>query len=199
MELVDQSSDVALMVRVRLGDEAAFEALHERYQQKVLNFFYALSHNPCTANDLCQDTFLRVWKIRQRYRATGSFPGYLFAIARMVWLEKCRALRKQQRLGSRELVEEADLRFERPDLAPDMCASRAELAGSLERALSELPEEQRMVFVLRAVQGLSLEDIAHALDCPVNTVRSRKLLAIKKLRHLLENVFTATFGGPVGV
>ena len=62
-----------------------------------------------------------------------------------------------------------------------------------DKSLEELPEEQRMVFVMRNIEGLSLRDIAEALDCSVNTVRSRKILAVKKLRYLLSEFFAHNF------
>ena len=71
---------------------------------------------------------------------------------------------------------------------PDYHANRSELQQHLYAALDALPEEQRLVFVLRSIDELSLEDIASILDCPVNTVRSRKILAVKKLRYLLASV-----------
>ena len=184
--------DVALMLKVREGDESAFEALHERYQHKVLNFFYGMSRNMHMANDLCQETFLRVWKVRKRYRATGAFPAYLFGIARMIWLEGQREQRKLWRLGAAEELDlERGLAAD-PACHPDRCAARSEIHERIMSALDELPEAQRMVFVMRNIRGLSLEDIAAALDCPVNTVRSRKILAVKKLRHLLSNVFVSS-------
>ena len=186
-----QVTDVALMRQVREGDECAFEALHTRYQQRVLNFFYALSHNGHTANDLCQETFLRIWKVRRRYQATGSFAAYLFAVARMIWLEYQREQRKLWRLGVAVDVEDDVGLAAAGDCWPDALASRSEIEGHIMQALGELPDEQRMVFVLRNIQGLSLGDIAAALDCPVNTVRSRKILAVAKLRHLLSKVFVS--------
>ncbi len=176
------------MMRVRSGDECAFEVLFNRYQRPLLNFFNGLSRNPATARDLAQETFLRVWKIRMRYRASGSFPAYLFGIARMIWLESCRREQKTWRLGLRQ-DEERLLDLPADDTAcPAWQANRSELHGHLYAALDEPPEEQRMVFVLRSIDGLSLEDIAAVLDCPINTVRSRKILAVKKLRHLLESI-----------
>ncbi len=187
---MQSANDVALMLKVREGSEEAFEELHGRYQRRLLDFFYGLSRNSHAANDLCQETFLRVWRVRKRYKATGSFPGYLFAIARMIWLERQREQRKLWRLGIADNLDDRwDLATE-PSRNPDVCASRSEMEGLILQALEELPEEQRMVFVMRNVRGLSLGDIAAALDCPVNTVRSRKILAIKKLRHLLSEVFT---------
>ncbi len=190
MKVLGEATDVALMACVRRGSEAAFEELHRRYQAKLLNFFYGLGRDSHLARDLCQETFLRIWKIRKRYRATGSFAGYLFGVARLVWRESCRERRKQWRLGQAQSFEGAFVECaESPEAGPDMLAARAEVSERIFAALEELPEEQRMVFLLRTVQGLSLGDIAEALDCPVNTVRSRKILAMRKLRTLLESTF----------
>lgn len=192
MDPAGHVSDIALMLRVREGEEFAFASLHERYQRRVLNFFYGMSGNAHTANDLCQETFLRIWKVRKRYRATGSFAGYVFGIARMIWLEKRREQQKLWRLGIRqEPAQEDELVADRAG-RPDVCAVRSEMQERILGALEDLPEEQRMVFVLRNIHGLSLEDIARALDCPVNTVRSRKILAVKKVRHVLERVFVSS-------
>ncbi|HNR30370.1 MAG TPA: sigma-70 family RNA polymerase sigma factor [Candidatus Hydrogenedentes bacterium] len=187
-------ADIALMARVRLGDERAFEELHRRYQRRVLAFFYGMAGDGHAANDLCQETFLRVWKVRRRYRATGSFPGYLFGIARLIWLERCREWRKALRLGQATSFDDAWATLSDPGAHPDDRAARSETATEIRRALESLPEEQRIVFVMRTIRGLSLEDIAAALDCPINTVRSRKILAVKKLRHALAHLVP----GPVG-
>lgn len=179
-----EQTDLMLMLRVRDGDMAAFEQLHDRYQRRVLQFFWMLSRDPLAAAELAQETFLRVWKVRKRYRATGSFPGYLFGIARMIWLEGRRAAAQTARLGRPCPLEDI---VARPSTAilPDRAVLGRELSGMIFAALEQLPEEQRIVFVMRSIEGLSLDEIAEALDCPVNTVRSRRLLAIKKLRHLL--------------
>ena len=193
MEVPAQNDDVVLMMRVRSGDESAFEALFNRYQRPLLNFFHGLSRNPCAARDLAQETFLRVWKIRKRYRASGSFPAYLFGVARMIWRESCRQEQKTWRLGARQ-DEESLSHLKADDTGcPAWQASRAELHRYLYAALDELPEEQRVVFILRSIDGLALEDIAGILDCPINTVRSRKILAVKKLRHLLESIIEPRF------
>lgn len=176
--------DMALMMAVREGDRQAFAALHERHQRRVLGFFYVLSRDAVLANDLCQETFLRVWRIRKRYRATGPFAAYLFAVARLVWREHVRS-EVTRGLGPGQTLDAAPEPVSPAGQRPDRVAARTEFADSLWAALEALPEAQRLVFVLRYVRGLSIEEIAGALDCPVNTVRSRKLLAIKRLRHLL--------------
>lgn len=191
MEPAVQVSDIALMLQVREGSERAFETLHERYQHRVINFFYGMTADSHAANDLCQETFLRIWRVRKRYCATGAFPGYLFGIARMIWLERCRSQKKLWRLGMRQELNASWEIPANPAAGPDMCAVRSEVQEQILNALEELPEEQRMVFIMRNIHGLSIEDIAKALDCPVNTVRSRKILAVKKVRHVLSAVFTS--------
>lgn len=177
------------MLKVREGDECAFAELFRRYQRRLLDFFYGMNRDAQLAEDLCLETFARVWHLRRKYAATGSFPAYLFTFARNIWLEKCRYLGKQWRLGSAQSVE-----ADGPDLPaavsthPDEMASRSELEERILEAVAGLPEEQRMVFVMRTIQRLSLEEIAGVLQCPVNTVRSRKLLAVKKLRESLRGL-----------
>ena len=192
MDLSASPENIALMMRVRGGDESAFETLFSRFQQPLLSFFYGLSRNNSMARDLTQETFLRIWKIRKRYQASGTFPAYLFGVARMIWRESCRREQKSWRLGSRQ--GEACLHSlpAGSSACPLYQASRSEMHHHIHAALDQLPEEQRLVFVLRSIDGLSLEDIAGILDCPVNTVRSRKILAVKKLRHLLAAVHDPT-------
>ena len=181
-------SDIALMLRVRTGDEAAFRALHDRYQRQLLNFFHGMSRDPQAARDMCQESFLRVWKVRKRYRATGSFGGYIFGIARMVWRERCRSEYRHCQARALQPAGDCDT-VVAPAFTPYQQAACNEMAHHVLDALQRLPEDQRMVFVMRTIQGLSLEDIAAAMDCPINTVRSRKILGVKKLRTLLEHVF----------
>jgi len=181
--------DVALMIRVRHGDEQAFAELYRRYYRKLLDFFYGMSHDVQTAEDLCQETFLRVWKLRHRYAATGSFTGYLFAFGRNIWLEKYRKMKKRNKLGIQRYEQDIHdwIAVGRQDY-PDEAASRSELENRVYAALDRLPEQQRMVFVLRTVKGLSTKEISSIMGCPVNTVRSRKILAIQKLRRALRGM-----------
>jgi RNA polymerase sigma-70 factor, ECF subfamily len=186
---LEEQTDVQRMLRVRRGDTCAFRELHESHQRPLILFFYGMTHNTSLANDLAQETFLRVWKIRKRYQATGSFSAYLFGIARMILLESQRQARKVWGLGQR-MEPGAELRLAGPSGArPDARALRGELQEQIFAALEMLPDNQRIVFVLRNIEGLSLQDIASTLDCPLNTVRSRRILAVKKLRTLLADVY----------
>lgn len=181
------SEDIALMLRVRDDDGAAFETLYRAHFGKVQDFFFGMSQDRPLASDLCQETFLRIWKLRKRYTPSGSFLAYLFTFARNVWLEKCRDFTRKKKLREWGEREGADV-WGMGDavLAPDVAAERSEVQSRIQAALQELPDEQRMVVVMRSIKELSLEEVAAALRCPVNTVRSRKLLAFKKLRKTLE-------------
>lgn len=191
---MEVSSDTHLMLRVREGDDAAFEELHERYQRRVLGFFWGMTRDAGAANELAQETFLRLWQVRLRYRASGPFAAYLFAIARMILLERQRKHARLTRLGVRM---ESDASAEPSPwhtLAPDSSAHAAEAGAALRDALGALPEEQRAAFLLHTVQGLPMEEVAAALDCPLNTARSRRILAVRKLRQLLTPFVTSVTG-----
>jgi len=186
----ERPTDVALMLRVRDGEECAFEELYRRYHRRLLNFFYGMSRNPHAAADLCQDTFLRIWRIRRNYAATGSFPAFLFTIARFIWMERRREFMKRRWM---ETTGEPDERWDLSPAAgvsrPDEEAFHAEVRERILDAVEQLPEEQRMAFMMRTVEGLSIGETAAAMQCPANTVRSRKILAIRKLRELLRGAF----------
>jgi len=177
--------DVELMLRVRTGDRASFAVLYERHATRVHRFFRGLGVDGHASRDLGQETFLRIWQHRARYAATGSFPAYLLTFARFVWLEHCRQLRKPGRRAAPvdDFIDRlCDGRLSRPDER----ALGNEIGESLNAALSALPDEQRMAFVLQSIHRLSADEAASVMQCPVNTARSRKVLAIKKLRELLQ-------------
>lgn len=186
----EAGSDIALMLRVREGHEDAFEALYRRFYRQLQHFFFALSRDPQAAEDLCHETFLRLWKRRARYVPTGSAGAYIFAFARFIWLEHCRAMRQHRLTQPLSSVEAwLDTRPTARDDGPDALAGRREFEEQLDAALRDLPDEQRMVFVMRNVVGMGIEEIAETLQCPVNTVRSRRILAIQKLRNALRDIW----------
>jgi RNA polymerase sigma-70 factor (ECF subfamily) len=188
-DALEQMPDTELMLRVQWGSERAFAELYGRYFRRLLDFFYAMTRDVHLAEDLCHETFLRLWRLRVRYTASGAFAAYLFTVARHIWLERRRAARKEWKLGVAQRTEdEPGRRAPGWPSTPDEEAHRAEIGARILSALEQLPEEQRMAFVLRTVQGLSLDEIAQVMQCPVNTVRSRRLLAIQRLREALQGL-----------
>ena len=182
--------DTEVMVRAQLGSEQAFAEIYARHYRKLLDFFYGMSRDAYLAEDLCHETFLRLWRLRVRYTVSGPFAAYMFTIARHIWLEWRRQARKEWRLGSaRSFDEEGELPVASSAPGPDEEAHRREIDERIFAVLDALPEEQRMAFVLRTIEGLSLEDVAGVMQCPVNTARSRRLLAVKRLRQALRGLF----------
>ena len=178
------------MLRVQWGSESAFAELYERYYRRFLNFFFGMARDIQLSEDLCHETFMRIWQLRARYSPSGSFGAYAFTVARHIWLEQCRRTRRQLRLASPFAVETRDaFSVSSEHAAPDELAHRSDVGHQVFAALEKLPEEQRMAFILRTVEGLSLEEAAAVMQCPVNTVRSRRLLAIRRLRELLQGIF----------
>lgn len=193
----EKLADDELMLRVQWGSEYAFAELYRRYFGKLDRFFYGMAcrgmacrgarRDASLAEDLCHETLLRVWQLRARYVPSGSFPSFLFGVARNIWLERQRAARKDWRIEN-ALNGSGQAEFGHVT-TPDHAAHCEELNESIRDALASLPDDQRMAFVLRTIDGLSLDEIAHIMECPVNTVRSRRMLAIGRLRTALRGLF----------
>lgn len=182
----DPRREMRLMLLVRDDDRGAFKTLYEYHNISVGRFFFGMSRDSALASDLSQETFLRIWTIRKRYRATGKFTSYLFAIANIIWLEHLRAKTKELRWTQEHTRDELATMFGADNAwLPDEAAGHSEIQARIFAALDDLPEDQRMTFVLRTVQGLSAHEVASVMQCPLNTVRSRRILAVKKLRKAL--------------
>ncbi len=188
---MDTDPGIALMLRVRNGDQAAFGLLYGRFQRQVHSFFYGLCGDAGTCKDLTQETFLRIWKFRGRYAATGSILAYLLTFARYVWLEHCRSLRRHGQPSATPVDELLGSLLAPAQAGPATRASSSEISDHILAALRDLPDEQRMAFVLQAIEGLNAEEAASVMQCPIHTVRSRKILAVKKLRAALHEVWSA--------
>ena len=171
-------ADVALMGRVAKADESAFRELVERHQAPLLNFFTRLgASNVC--EDLTQETFVRLWKYRDKYRPTAKFTTFLYTLARHAWLDFCR---RQSRFSlfqeryAREAPRETDGGL--PDLLKDM---------DVQAALDSLSAKHREVLVLAVHQGLRYEEIAQVLGIPEGTVKSRIFNALSSLQRMFRD------------
>ena len=190
----EKLADTDLMLRVQWGSEYAFAELYRRYLGKLHRFFYGMvrgvsaTHDAALADDLCHETFLRIWQLRTRYVPNGSFPAYFFRVARNIWYEHQRAAHRDWKVGNAVQEAQFTAREEKPR-TPEENACHGEIEERVGEVLAQLPEEQRMAFVLRSVDGLSLDEIAIIMDCPVNTVRSRRQLALTRLRAVLRGLF----------
>ncbi|HOW98650.1 MAG TPA: RNA polymerase sigma factor [Kiritimatiellia bacterium] len=173
----EDSEDFELMRRLRDGDPEAMTGLVRRYQGSLLNFFRRMG--ACTdAEDAVQETFIRVYNYRDRYRPSAKFTTFLYTVARHVWHDLLRKVMRRESLAERITAEPE------PEQAPG--PSGAALRLDIHAALARLPEKLRGVVVLGVYQGMRQEEIAAVLDIPVGTVKSRMFNALERLKEAFD-------------
>jgi len=181
------------MLAFKAGDARAFEQLVRRHRGPVFNFLLRLSGHRQRADDLLQETWLKVIRGAATYEAKAKFTTWVYTIARNLCTD---ALRKESHRRADSLdASDPSAEDDRPlservpsaDAAPDRAAHNAALRPLIERALVRLPAEQREVFLLREYHGVPFKEIALATQVPENTVKSRMRYALEALRrHLAE-------------
>jgi RNA polymerase sigma-70 factor (ECF subfamily) len=178
-------SDERLMVRFRGGDTRAFEVLVTRHRTPIFSFLVRLTGDRGRAEDLCQDTFLRVVKAAREWEERATFRTWVFTIARNLAADEARraAFRRVEPLDAPGPRGAAQAPADDPP--PDRAAESALLRPKLEAALAALPAEQREVFLLREHSGLRFHEIAQVTGAPENTVKSRMRYALEGLRQKL--------------
>jgi RNA polymerase sigma-70 factor (ECF subfamily) len=186
---VAESSDDELMVRLQEGDASAFPLLVERYSGRLVGFFCRNVRDRYLADDLTQETFLRVYEEAWDYIPLGTFRAWLFRIARNLMIDTIRKQNRDALVGSyRPSQGSEDILWQRivADLVTPLEQVRTqELAAALNESLEELPEEQRLTFTLHHFGELKLQEISEILDIPLNTCKSRLRLAREKLSESL--------------
>jgi RNA polymerase sigma-70 factor (ECF subfamily) len=193
-------SDEELMALAMNDDARAFEELFHRYRKRLFGFFYGLVLNSEEAGDCVQETFLRLWQGRRKFARRGRFSAYLFQIAKNHFLDRSR--KEKSRTKSQD-ASDGGVAGHWPGTSSSDdgygAAAAAEIREAVRDALAQLPEMQRLVYVLSEEQGMSYEEIADVLACPVGTVSSRKVEAVRKLRGLLRPLKDDFWGrGPRG-
>lgn len=178
-------TDEALIIRFLNGDTEAFNTLVSRWQKPIHNFVLRYACDPDQAQDLTQQTFIRAYRGLRKLDNPARFSSWLYRIA----LNAARdAGRSSQRHPTVSTSDEAVAnRLSVPaDVLPDSAAHRRSLRDVLHRALQEIPEEQRVIVIMKEYQGLKFREIAEALELPINTVKSRLYYGLKALRKLFD-------------
>ena len=173
------------------GGEHGFVGLVDRYGAKALNFAWRLTDDYTTAQDIAQEAFLAVYTRRATFDTARRFSTWLYRIVgnlcRMEWRRRRRKVAPLDG-GSVAAGDPADLAAETladPGPSPSELAGRNELERRVRRAVAQLPEKLRAVFVLSFYEGLRYKEIADLLGCSVGTVASRKHLAMQRLQQSL--------------
>lgn len=172
------ANDEELMSAYAKGEPAAFDELFARHGQKVYNLFLRAFGNATTADDLTQETFLRVVTAREHYVPVRTFSSWLYTIAMNLLRDQ---LRRRKRQGPSEDLSAVDL--ELAHAAPD--DENAEKLAAVQKAVQCLPAEQREVILLAKYQALSYAEIAQILGIAETAAKQRAYRALKTLRALM--------------
>ena len=184
----DDAEDVRLMRLVSGGDATAFEQLVERHQALVAGTVARMLGSNSDVEDIAQQVFIRVWKSAGRYVARAKFTTWLLKITRNLVFNEMRRAKRHPHLPV-QIEPEADeipLKDE-ATATPDATLLQAELQAAIEKAITLLPETQRMAIVLRRYEELSYEEIADVLDLSVPAVKSLLFRARTELRARLKD------------
>lgn len=179
----------ALIQSARKGDLDAFNTLVLAYQHQVYNLAYRIMGDEAAASDATQETFISAYKNLKSFRG-GSFKSWLLRIVTNACYDDLRRRKRRPATSLDELTsgEDGEAEFDVPsaDDGPETIAQRHELAQLLQRGITTLPDDQRIVLVLSDVQGMSYEEIAEMTNSNLGTVKSRLSRARAKLREYLQ-------------
>ena len=191
--MTQDDSDQQLVERVQAGDKSAFDLLVRKYQHRVLKLVSRFVSDAAEAEDVAQEAFLKAYRALASFRGDSAFYTWLYRIAINT--------AKNALVSNRRRPVDFDLDLQDPEQydrharlkegdTPEGVLLTEEIRNVVERAMEQLPEDLRTAIVLRELEGLSYEEIAEAMDCPVGTVRSRIFRAReaidRKLKPLLD-------------
>ena len=190
--MLQDHADEDLMVQYQRGEVRAFEILLGRHRRPIFNFILRYVGDKETAEDLLQETFMRVIKGADAYKRQAKFTTWLYTIARNLCVDQTRR-RKHRRHASLDAPMQAsddsgtllDV-IPSKEMASDRKSVNKELHATMQRAIASLSDEQREVFLMREFLDLPFKQIADVVGVPENTVKSRMRYALEKLRLELD-------------
>jgi RNA polymerase sigma-70 factor (ECF subfamily) len=191
-----QISDKELMEKVKSEDTSAFSVLVDRYKVRLLNLIYRMLQDKEEAEDILQETFLRVYRERQSYDPTYAFSTWIYTIT----LNLCRnELKKRKRFKFFGI----DLIKNNREYASQQVRNSDCLGSTLENAIRALPVKYRTVFLLRDVNQLPYEEISQSLEIPMGTVKSRvnraRLMLRNRLRPKMKEYYELSKSSPLSI
>ena len=193
-----ESGDLSLVRRVQAGERAAYDLLVLKYQHKVVKLVMRYVRNPADAEDVAQDAFIKAYRALPQFRGDSAFYTWLYRIA-INTAKNSLVSRKRNPVGYELDAHNDDdgpdmpSRLRDPD-TPEGLALSEEIRNIVQAAIGQLPEDLRTAIVLRELEGLSYEEIAASMKCPVGTVRSRIFRAREAIDRQLREVFDGGLG-----
>jgi RNA polymerase sigma-70 factor (ECF subfamily) len=192
------TSDLSLVRRVQRGDKGAFDALVLKYQHKVVKLVMRYVRNPAEAEDVAQEAFIKAYRALPQFRGESAFYTWLYRIA--INTAKNAVVSRDRSpvefdLDAQNSDEGYDMQGRLKDSeTPEGLVLTDEIRSTVNSAIDALPEDLRTAIVLRELEGLSYEEIAAAMGCPVGTVRSRIFRAREAIDRRLREVFEGGLG-----
>ncbi|MHB1516119.1 MAG: RNA polymerase sigma factor RpoE [Acidiferrobacteraceae bacterium] len=174
--MAERSVDHELVVRVQKGDKSAFDLLVRKYQHKIAKLVSRYVYDRSEVEDVTQEAFIKAYRAIKGFRGESAFYTWLYRIA-INSAKNHLVAQSRQVPGSDIDAEEAELSdvsgVLREVNTPEHALLTSEIADTVRTAIEALPEDLRTAIVLREIEGLSYDEIAVAMDCPIGTVRSR--------------------------
>lgn len=188
----DREADQALVERVQNGDQQAYGLLVAKYQRKLLRLLSRLVRDPAEVEDIAQETFIKAYRALPSFRGDSAFYTWLYRIGVNTaknWLIS-HGRRSPAEVDHEDAESYEDAEMLRDINTPERMMMSKQIADTVNSAMDALPDELRTAIMLREIDGLSYEEIAQMMDCPIGTVRSRIFRAREaiagKLRPLLD-------------
>jgi len=194
-----EASDLMLVERVQRGEARAFDYLVLRYQHKVLKLIMRYVRDPVEAEDVAQEAFIKAYRALPSFRGDSAFYTWLYRIA--INTAKNALVSSKRRPVDYNLdlqdSEQYDMQARLKDSeTPEGLLLTDEIRATVNAAIADLPEDLRTAIMLRELEGMSYEEIATAMECPVGTVRSRIFRAREAIDKRLRPIFDGGLGRP---
>jgi RNA polymerase sigma-70 factor (ECF subfamily) len=185
-------SDAQVMLRVKEGDESAFDYLVQKYRRPIVNFMYRMAHNAAAAEDLAQEVFLRAYRSRSSYEASAKFTTWLYRIATNLAINHARDTRHERPETTVSLDEPDQETGTTLDIADKSLSAeenivRRERLMAIRQKVQALPERQRMAVVMHKYQQMDYKQIAEVLKLSESATKSLLFRAYETLREQLKD------------